>query len=331
VNNQLAFRFRVDVSQIAESLGTTRDMIEDKVVSAVETLSASAHAYIVNLAKEHFSQDDFKRQFFLGIGRYGKDAHGQSARNPMIDQTVKNVRWNKVTDGIWVVELDENVKWLEEGRQETFMGEWLLKPGAKGVKRAKDGSLYRVIPFKHTESGGGKLGDAQDKPGMVTLIQQAAKKQNVSLSKIERNSSGEPKVGILHKLDITSRTPQTQAPDLFSKPRTPEAAAQLNKKLQDIGQTGLNPHGGIFHLAGAVVSQRLKKNSKGEIMRDKKGKAKAIKETVTFRVISSKHKIEGNRWMYPKVEGLNSLQKAHDWANEEWKQVVKKLEEGLSN
>ena len=325
MNNNAAFRFRVDVSAIAEQLRTTRDTIEEKVVSAVETLSAGAHRYITNLATQKWSNDDFKREYFLGIGKYGKDASGKSDNNPFIDQKIKNVRWNKVTNGIWVVTIDEKAQWLEEGREETFMGEWLLKPGAKGVKRAKDGSLYRVIPFKHTE---GKS-DVQDKPGMVALIEQQAKKQKVSLTRIERNSSGEPKLGVLHKLDIHSRTPQHQAPDLFSKPRTPEAAAALNKKLGEMGQTGLKPHGGIFHLEGAVVTQRLKKNAKGEIMKDKKGRSKAIKSTVTFRVISSKHEHEG-RWMYPKVEPFNSLAKAKNWADEEWKEVLKKLEQSLS-
>lgn len=325
MNNQAAFRFKVNVSEIAEQLRTTREAIEDKVTSAVESLSTEAHAYIVNIARTKWAADDFKRQFFLGLDRYGKDATSKSDTDPRIDQAVKNVRWNKVTDGIWVVSLDEKVQWLEEGREETFMGEWLLKPGAKGVKRAKDGSLYRVIPMKHTE---GKA-DVQDKPGMVELIKQQAKQQKVSLTKIERNANGEPKLGILHKLDIRSRTPQSQVPDLFSKPRTPEDAAKLNKKLADLGQTGLKPHGGIFHLEGAVISQRLKKNKKGEVMKDKKGRSKAIKETVTFRVISSKHEHE-NRWMYPKVEAFNSLQKTKEWADKQWLTVLQKLEEGLS-
>lgn len=327
MNNQAAFRFRVDVSAIAEQLRTTRDVIEDRVVDAVETLSVAAHAHIVNLARQKWANDDFKRQFFLGLDRYGKNAHGQSAQNPAIDQTVKHVRWNKVTDGIWVVELDENIRWLEEGREETFMGEWLLKPGAKGVKRAKDGSLYRAIPMKQTE---GKADAKGAKAGFAELIRQQAKTQKISLTKIEKNASGEPKLGILHKLDMHSRTPQHQAPDLFSKPRTQAAAEELNKALAKIGQTGLQPHGGIFKLAGAVVSQRVKRNGKGEIMRDKKtGKAKVQKETVVFRVISSKHKLEG-RWMYPRVDAFNSIQQTKEWADKEWINIIKKLEESLS-
>jgi hypothetical protein len=129
---------------------------------------------------------------------------------------------------------------------------------------------------------------------------------------------------------MKSRTPQSQAPDLFSKPRTPEGAKELNKKLAELGQTGLKPHGGIFKLAGAVVSQRVKRNSKGEIQRDKKtGKAKVQKETVVFRVISSKHEHEG-RWMYPRVDAFNSLQKTKEWADKEWINILKKLEESLT-
>lgn len=304
MNNAQAFRFRADVTEVARKLNTTREMIEDKVVSGVETLSIAAHAYIVNLANTKFANDNFKRQFYLGLGEHGKDASGTSTRDPRVDQTAKNLRWVKVTDGLWVVELDERAQWLEEGRPETFMGEWLLKPGAKGVKRAKDGSLYRAIPFKQTQ---GKADAPGAKPGFAELIRKQAKKQKISLTKIEKNPDGSPKLGILHKLDMKANLSQEQAPDLYSRPRTAEEAML----------TGLKPHGGIYKLEGAVVTQRKF---------GKKGKVK--KETVVFRVISSKHKME-NRWMYPQVMPSNFFGQAHEWAEKQWDNIVKQIETEL--
>jgi hypothetical protein len=303
MNNINAFRFRVDTTDIASKLQRTREEIEDKVTSGVETLSIAAHAYIVNLANTTWAADEFKRQFYLGVGKYGKDASGESTKDPRIDQTVKNLRWNKITDGIWVVEIDERARWLEEGRAETFMGEWLLKPGDKGVKRAKDGSLYRAIPFKQTE---GKADAPGTKPMFAELIRKQAKKQKISLTKIEKNPDGSPKIGVLHKLDMSPTMSQSQSPGLYSRPRTEEEAAM----------SGLKPHGGIYKLQGAVVTQR------------KVGK-KVKKETVVFRVISSKHKAE-NRWMYPQVEPANFLGKAYEYAEKEWVKILAGIEESFS-
>lgn len=330
MNNVAAFRFRVDVSEVAEHLGRTREEIEDKVVGGVETLSIAAHAYIVNLANTTFGSGNFKRQYYLGIGPYGKNAHGTSTKDPRIDQTVKNLRWIKISDGIWMVELDENAKWLEDGRKETFMGDWLLKPGAKGVKRAKDGSLYRVIPFKETEGGKTAAGAS---PVLADIVMQHAKSQRISLKKIETNPDSTPKLGILHKLDIRPGDAPGYAPGaIYSKPRTTEDSIATGQ-----GGTPLPPHAGIFKLSGAVVAQNAYDKKTGELITNPQRaqkmiaskKAKVKKETVVFRVISSKHKHE-NRWMYPEVEGANFFQKAYEHAEQQWASIVQGIERSLS-
>jgi hypothetical protein len=308
MNNAPAFRFRVDVSQAAALMSRTREEIEDKVVNSVEMLSIAAHAYITNLANTQFAQDDFKRQFYLGLGKYAKDASGESTKDDRIDQSAKNLRWIKVADGIWVVELDERAQWLEEGRAETFMGEWLLKPGAKGVKRAKDGSLYRAIPFKQTE---GKADAPGTKPLYPELIRKQAARQKISLTKIEKNADGSPKLGVLHKLDMKPTSTQAQSPDMYSKPRS----------IEDALKSGLKPHSGIYKLEGAVVTQRQVKG--------RGGKTKVKKETVVFRVISSKHKAE-HRWFYPTVKPLNAFGQAYEWANKQWETIIKQIEMDLS-
>lgn len=323
MNNTPAFRFRVDLSEVAAKLNVARELIEDKVVQGVENLSIAAHAYIVNLANEKWSNDDFKRKFYLGLGEYGKQASGVSSRDPRIDQTSKNLRWVKVADGLWVVEIDERARWLEEGRAETFMGEWLLKPGAKGVKRAKDGSYYRSIPFKETS---GKK-DTASHPALSQIVRDVAKQRGVSLTKIEKSGSGIPKLGMLHKLDIRPHDATGYAPGvLYSKPRTDEDAAK----------SGLRPHSGIFKLEGAAVFQNVYKDGKlvtnkrqaEKIAVTKKGSVK--KEVVVFRTISSKHKAE-NRWMYPQVEPANFLGQAYDHAMKQWDLIVKSIEATLAD
>lgn len=320
-NPAALFRFRVDVSEIAAKLNTARELIEDQVIQQVELLSIASHGYIMGLAKKEWANDDFKRNYYLGIGQ--KDASGVSSSNPAIDQTAKYLRWVKITDGIWVVELDERARWLEEGRAETFMGDWLLKPGAKGVKRAKDGSLYRAIPFKETS---GKK-DTASHPALSQIVRDyaAAQQPKINLNKIEKNADKTHKLGMIKKLDIRPHDATGYAPGvIFSRPRT-EAEAKL---------TGLKAHSGIFKLAGAAVFQNV--YDKGNLVTDpakakkiaatKKGSVK--KEVVVFRVISTKHKAEG-RWMYPEVKPVNFLQKAYDHATEQWDQIVKSIEQTL--
>lgn len=312
-------RFRVDASEIAAKLGLARELIEDQIVNNVELLSISAHAFILGLAKKEWANDDFKRNFYLGIGQ--KDGSGTSTQNPNIDQSAKYLRWVKISDGMWMVELDERAQWLEEGRPETFMGEWLLKPGAKGVKRAKDGSLYRAIPFKETS---GKK-DTASHPALSQIVRDYAKQNKINLTKVEKGPDNTPKLGMMRKLDIRPHDATGYAPGLlFSRPRTEEEARI----------TGLKAHSGIFKLQGAAIFQNVyekgqlvtNKQQAKKLAATKKGSVK--RETVVFRVISSKHKLE-NRWMYPEVKPVNFFQKAYEHAEQQWAKIVQSIEETM--
>ena len=182
---------------------------------------------------------------------------------------------------------------------------WLLKPGAKGVKTAKDGSTYRVIPFKHSSGVGGK--SESPEPEIASMIKKQLREKGISLNKIERDQFNNPRTGVLHKLGIDKK--RTSYPqDLFSSPRNKETADRI----------GLKPSHGHHYLNNAVVVQRE--------VEGPKGKMKISKEVVTFRVVSSKHKAEG-RWMYPAVPALNSIPEAHKYAIAQWESIVKSLEE----
>lgn len=297
------FRLKINVSDVADKLRLAREVAEEKVTNAVESLSVFTHAFIINKANETFKDSKFKREYYLGLGTYAKDSQKESTSDQRIDNKAKNVRWIKIEDGIWMIELDEKAEWLEEGREPTFMGEWLLKPGADGVKTAKDGSRYRAIPFKQMN---GRKPAEDTKPLFAELIKKQAKRQGISLTKIEKNEDKSPKLGILHKLNMTPTMPQELSPGLYSKPRDEEEARE----------TGLAPHGGIYKLKGAVVVQR----------KTKKGKIK--KETVVFRVISTKHK--GHRWMYPKVSPANIFPQAYDWALKKWEKMIEDIEREIN-
>jgi hypothetical protein len=269
------FSFKANLKEIADKLGQTTDAISARIKSEVGKLSISTHAFVVAFANERLT--GFNRDHFFGKNN-------------------KNVRWTQVADGYWVVEIDESVRWIEEGRpQPTFMGDWLLKPGAPGVKTAKDGSKFRVIPMNQTKN-------SQKDPILFHNIKYALQQNNIDMKKITRGSDNKPILGVVAKLGIKEK--RTSYPEMhFSEPRNRQTANKL----------GLPETHGHHYLDNAVVTQR-------------KVGGKVKKEVVTFRVISSKHKQEG-RWFYPKVEALNSIPEAYKYANEEWGKIVNSLQQ----
>lgn len=297
------FDINVDVEGLANKVSKTKEVVEQKLLPAVERLSISTHAFIINKANSELN--DFKRNFFLGLGEYGKNKK-DSDKAPGVDSSAKNVRWVKVSNNMWVVELDESVSWIEDGREPTSMAteDWLLKPSKSKV--SKDGSLYRSIPFKITQGGKAAKGT---KPAYASLIKTAAREQGINLKNIEKNEDGTPKIGVLHKIKIEGPEEGWEKfPNFHSRPRSEEEAAA----------SGLKPHGGIFHLKGAVVLQRVKPGKK----------PKVVKETVVFRTVSSKHKLE-NRWMYPEVKPLNAINAAYEYAKEQMDKIIRSIEDEL--
>jgi hypothetical protein len=275
------FHFSVNLDQISEQLRQKRELVEGVITEEIKKLSIATHAFVTNFANERL--EGFKREAFFGKNN-------------------NNVRWQEISPGMWVVEIDESSRWVEEGRESVFM-DWLLK--GPNAKTAKDGSRYAVIPMGQARGAGGKKPNKE--PFLQAMIQGALKREGISLNRLDKGPDGKPKLGILSKLhiEVAHRT-EGHAP-FFSKPRTPEMAAQVN----------LKPHSGHFFLKNAVVMQR-------EIHSG--GRKRVSKEVVTFRVISSKHREEG-RWFYPKVEPLNSIPEAYKWAESEWEHIVKSLEE----
>lgn len=320
------FWFKVDVNEVATRLNQSKDLIENTLKKEVELLSTTTHAFIKDFARKNLSGYLYSTFEALNNPKISKE----SSDHPLIDKKIKGVRWIKEADGVWVVEIDEEVMWIEKGRPRTFMGEdwWLLKPGKS--KTAKDGSTYRAIPFvamkgnKPTFSTGA-LGEGPGSDVAKSIIK-AAKQKGIDLSKVQYNNIGEPVAGPVDPatglrgratiLDSSSKTVKLNVPEpkskyaralFFSPPRSPEQAKAVN----------LSPHSGIFKLKNAIVTQH--ESSPGKFSR----------ETITFRVISSKHREDG-RWFYPEVKPLNSIQNAYRNLEREFEDLIKGLEEEIN-
>jgi hypothetical protein len=283
----VSFHIHVDITEAAAKLNQTNEFIATQMQTAVGTIAAATHAFILQTVNAELT--GYKREAYLG-------------------KENKNVRWIDLGNSMWVVEVDETARWLEEGRAEPMFMEWLLK----NAKTARDGSKYKIIPFKQDQGAGKTPGFHPNKPALAAVTKRMLDAQNIDLNKIERDVGGKPKVGILHKIPMGREEimaeMQPKRRDYFSMPRSADIA----------GKIGLKPHDGIFMLKGLMVVQRPNASAKHGVTR----------EAITYRVISSKHKAEG-RWFYPKVEALNAVPRAAEWAQQQLDSWMKEFEKGF--
>lgn len=275
----MVFRFSVNAAEIAAKINQTADAIVPRLRQEVQALSAATHAFVVDKAQRDLKGGTLAR--FLG-------------------KNGENVRWVQIDPNIWVVEIDESVRDIEEGHDRRFMS-WLLTNNPK-AKTAKDGSKYAAIPMTKAQgTGPGKDAANAKNPAYTAMVKNTLKANKVSLTKIDRHADGSPKLGVIGKYDV-DQPERSQFPGMWSAPRTAQQAAI----------TGLPQHGGYFHLQGLVVTQRMQ------------GK-RVVREAVTFRTISSKHEKDG-RWFQKAQQGLKSIPAAYDWAQQEWSKIVAEME-----
>lgn len=111
----------------------------------------------------------------------------------------------QIDDYLWVITLNQDAEWIENGRPDSFD----MKPGLlKDGKTSKDGTRYRVVPMNQgktsTQMSSGNKGYEQN---MVNLVKSELKKKNIPYKKLELDKNGSPRLGKLHSLDIDSFTP----------------------------------------------------------------------------------------------------------------------------
>jgi hypothetical protein len=224
-----------------------------------------------------------------------------------LDMFRKGLSMKQEDSGVWLIHLEDEAGWIEEGvPAHSMLPDLLNSPKAK---TAADGSKYMVIPFANTAGKTGATQTTAAQQDLVGAIKQQLKQQKIPFSKIEKDDQGRPILGRVHKLNL--KTP--------NKPR--EAQPGHGKQGMGWGKTGSPMVGatGIPFLEGAGVYQSL--SSKGGVERS----------VMTFRVASSKHAGQG-RWEHPGLEPANILADAYEWALKEidtniMPQIMREIEE----
>lgn len=163
-------QFHVNTEEIAAQFGEMKNQVEKALHDGVQGVAASTHAKVAEMA--------------------------QSELKSTREKYLEALSFQELAPGVWIVNLNESALWIEEGQEPHEMIDDLLK---KNAKISKDGSRYKVIPFEHSKASDRQTGSEQN---LVNQIRDHLKKQNIPFKGIERDSSGKPRLGRVHKMNI---------------------------------------------------------------------------------------------------------------------------------
>jgi len=238
----MSLKIKIDVENIAAQCKEFAIEAQQDLMKGVENLAAITHAKVVEMAAQelHTSREKF----------------------------MENLGFEEISEGIWVVSVDEDAFWIEEGLKDGFD----MKPGLlKNAKTSKDGKRYKVVPFEHSQTPSNLTASAQS---IVSQIKSNLRKEKVPFKKIEKDSWDRPKVGKLHSFNWASDVP--------GRGNTPS-------------------------LKGVSIYQTMTKG--GNVRRD----------ILTFRTVTEN---QPDKWISPGFEAKHFLDRAMEWALNEWEQKI---------
>lgn len=256
----------IDLSEILELQNLDKEL--NKILDqAARELTVATHAHVVERvqAELHSTRDKYLQALSI----------------------------EKVDDATWAINLDVSAMWLEEGLQPHEMIDNLLK--SPKAKTAADGSRYAVIPFQLNKKPSATWAQAKD---LNEAVKKQLKARGIPYAKIEKDASGQDKLGTLHSFDVMRKnslaTPVRKGPG-------------PGGGHGDIGLPKQGPTG-IPFLEGTRIIQR-------------KVGGKTQRAIMTFRVVSSKHKGMG-RWFHPGLKAKKFFDEATEWAERTWTERI---------
>lgn len=186
-------------------------------------------------------------------------------------------------ENVWVISLDDSVNWIEYGlRAGTEMLPHILE--SPKAKVSKDGHRYVNVPFNQ-----GTPKSHHEAQKLKGAVQEALAERGISLDKVETTLSGEPKIGLLHTLNVTGPN------------KTGQGAYQGKGPVNDI-RVG---HKGHPLLYGVKVYQH----------------STGAKSVMTFRVASDKQNAS-QYWVHPGTNPKHFFARTEDWIYQNWDTIV---------
>lgn len=175
----LNFTFKINIEDIAKELNVSKRAIEAEVNEAVRNLALGTFYYVQNEATSKLRMLRQKYLDNLYFQEYGN---------------------------VWVVALTKQALFIENGMRPHSQVPILLK---RKYKVALDGSKYRAIPIGRELLKQGSMDPRAQ--AVFNLIKREFKKRNIPFRKIETDAYGRPKLGILHRLNLSFGLPSPRA------------------------------------------------------------------------------------------------------------------------
>ncbi|WNM70341.1 hypothetical protein [Myxococcus phage Mx1] len=273
------FSLKLDLTPITEHHKSLTKLVEDRLGVAARHLAVQSHAHIKERAATRL--------------------------RTRLEMFNEHLDFEQLDKNTWSIIVRQKGRWIEDGMEPHSMLDDLLK--SPKAKRAKGGSKYIVIPFKHNK------GPTQQTPHQKELLdnlKSELKARKIPYGKIEKKPDGSPRTGLLHKMDLHG--PRRHMPGLGAEgPMGRPMAADHVKTPGAMGPEG-RPY-----LWGVRIYQRFKRAPDGKLKLDKKGQPSVQRDIMTFRVASSKHAQSG-KWFHPGLPPMHFLDEAYAWASDQW-------------
>lgn len=177
----MSLKLEVNASEIAAQFKELALEVEQDINRGIASVAAMTHAKVAEMAAEELNTTLKTLQDSLGF--------------------------EEISQGVWVVSIDEKALWIEEGIEPNKDMKPDLLRGAR--KTSKKGHKYRPIPFDYGKA------PSQMSPQtemLVAKIKQHLKKEKIPFKKIEKHADGKtPKLGKLHEFTIDSERPSARA------------------------------------------------------------------------------------------------------------------------
>jgi hypothetical protein len=165
----MALKFEINADEILSQFSEFKDEIKKNLEDSLRNLVSLTRARIVE-------QTDVL----------------SSATNRIYMESLQDEQ--EVAPNVWVIALDEKAFWIEEG----------IEAGHDMKPDLLKGKKLRAIPFRYDRPESRNTPTTQ---GLIGEIKQKLKKENLSISKIEKNASGSPRVGKLHEFNFGGPIP----------------------------------------------------------------------------------------------------------------------------
>lgn len=254
----LPLKFKIDAAAIAAQFKSLKMEVEQDIIKGVEVLARATKEHLMLQAEEELTSSTWLK-------------------------FEKCVDIDESNPGVWIISIDKDALWIEEGLDPHDMKPDLLK-----------GRSHRVIPFDYGKppsqmSSSQKTGYTKK---VRAKIQAALKKEGVPWKKLETYLSGPQKGQAIHG---------------GINPNTGRGIPKLLHSF-DFGG-GIPGKGNTQVMKGVNIYQTITKS--GNVRRD----------IMTFRTVSSGPASEG-KWMHPGLKAKKFLDQAEEFARKEWEQTV---------